>query len=198
MAADATGLGADLIERTVRHDAPLAHDDGARARFLHLGQVVSGQQDRAIPTDLLDVLEHLGFLVGVEIAGGLVQNENRRIVDQRLAQADALPVTVRERRDVLAERLRQTADLDDLLEPRFELTLVEPANLGRELQVIVHSHVCVQWRTLRQVPEALPDAERVIEDVAAHRGGLAGAVRAEEAYDFALAHLEAHLVQGAY
>ena len=131
------------------------------------------------------------------------------------AEADALAVAVREVSDVLAEDLRQAADLDDLLRALLERGRVEPAHVGDEAQVLPHVHVRVERRALRQVAEA-PAAPRgarrtrrgrapspcppVGDDEAgqdAHRRRLAGAVRPEKADHLAAADLEAHLVERA-
>ena len=92
---DAPALGADLVERTVGDDASAGDDDGARARGFDLGQVVGREHDCALLANLLEVVEKLGLLVGVEVARRLVEDENRRVVNERLGQADALPITVR-------------------------------------------------------------------------------------------------------
>src|SRR5690606_40813630 len=51
--------------------------------------------------DALPISDDFGLFVGIEIGGRLVQDEDGRIVNQSLPEADALPVTVRERTDVL-------------------------------------------------------------------------------------------------
>ena len=82
---------------------------------LDLGQVVRREEDRALLADLLQVVEELGLLVRVEVARGLVEDEDGRVVDERLGEADALPVAVRQVADLLAEHLREAAHLDDAL-----------------------------------------------------------------------------------
>src|SRR5262249_2686018 len=81
--ADASALGADLVERTVRDDAAARDDDRTCARGLHLFEVVRRQEDGAILADLLEVVEELGALVRVEIARRLVEDQDRRVVDER-------------------------------------------------------------------------------------------------------------------
>ncbi len=104
--ADAARSRADVVERAVGDDAPLRDDDRARARRFDFGQVVGGEEDGALFADLFDVANDLGLFVRVEIARGLVEDEDGRVVNERLSEADALPVAVRERVDVLAEHLR--------------------------------------------------------------------------------------------
>src|SRR5690606_16151411 len=94
--ANTARLGANLVERAIGNDAPLAHDDGSSAGLFNLGQIVRRQQDRPIFADFFDVTDDLRLLVGVEVGGGLVQNQDGRVVNQRLAQADALSIAVRQ------------------------------------------------------------------------------------------------------
>jgi hypothetical protein len=81
---------------------------------------VRGKQNGALLADLFDVLDDFGLLVRVEIAGRLVEDEDRRVVQERLTQTDALPVAVRERVDVFSEHLGEAAHLDHLLHARLE------------------------------------------------------------------------------
>ena len=52
------------------------------------------QEDGALLADLLQVLEELRLLVRVEVARGLVEDEDRRVVDEGLREADTLPVAL--------------------------------------------------------------------------------------------------------
>src|SRR5262249_5979917 len=65
--ANASALRANLIERAVGNDATTRHDDRASACGLDLFEVVRGEQDGAIATDLLQVVQELGALVRVEV-----------------------------------------------------------------------------------------------------------------------------------
>jgi hypothetical protein len=76
---------------------------------------VRRQEDGALLADLLQVLEELGLLVRVEVARRLVEDEDRRVVNEGLRKTDALPVAVRQVADLLAEHLREAAHLDDAL-----------------------------------------------------------------------------------
>jgi hypothetical protein len=132
-------------------------------------------------------------------------------VDERLREADALAIAVRQVPDLLAEDLREAAHLDDRARPLLERRVVELAEVAGEAQVLEHAHLEVQRRALRQVPEGLPDLQGLVEDVVpvdarrarrrrdearedAHRGRLARAVRPEKAHDLAAAHFEVDLV----
>ena len=111
--ANVAALRANLVERTVGDDATTRNDDGARAGGLHFLQVVGREKDRALFADLLQIVEKFGLFVRVEVARGLIQDEDRRVVDERLREADALTIAVRELANVLVEDLRETAHFDD-------------------------------------------------------------------------------------
>ncbi len=142
--ADLVALGADVVERPVGDDAALGDDDRAGAGRLDLAQVVRREEHGALFPDLLDVPDDLRLLVGIEIGGGLVEDQDRRIVHQRLPEADALAVAVGEGADVLAEHLGQAADVDDPLHPLLERGLVQAAHVSDELEVLPDAHVLVE------------------------------------------------------
>ena len=209
--ADLAGLGANLVERAVGDDAARGDDNCASTGGLDLVQVVRGQEDGALLANLLQVFEKLRFLVRIEIARGLVEDEDRRVVNEGLREPDSLPVAVREVADLFSQYLGQAADLDDALRALLEGVLVELSQVAREAEVLEHAHLEVERRALRQVAEALTDLQRLVEDVVAvdarrapgrgdearedaHRGRLAGAVGAQEADDFATTNLEVDLV----
>ena len=209
---NAAALGANLVERPVGDDAPARDDDGARARSLDLGEVVRREHDGTLSADLLEIVEKFGFLVGVEIARWLVQDQDRRVMNEGLCKADALPVAVREIADLLAEHLCKTAHFDDARGPPAELVGLEMPQVGREPQVLEHAHLEVQRRALREIAQALAHLQRLVEHVVAvdarapprrgdearedaHRRRLAGAIGAEKANDFTAFYLEVDLVE---
>src|SRR5262249_23741977 len=154
--------------------------------------------------------EELGLLVRVEIARRLVEDQDRRIVNERLREADALPIPVGEGPDLFAEDLREPAHLDAAARAVLERLLFAAAQIGGEAQGFEGAHLRIERRALGQVAEAGPHLERLIEHVVsvdargaarrrdearqdAHRRRFAGAVRAEEAYDLAAFDLEVDL-----
>jgi hypothetical protein len=102
--------GLQLGWRAVGDDAPLVHDDHARAGRHDLGQVVGRQDDRALAPELAHEVANLHDLVRVEAAGGLVEDEDVRLVDQRLGEADALLEALGQRPDGLAGAVGDAAE----------------------------------------------------------------------------------------
>ena len=76
----------------------LVDDDDALAGLRDLGQDVRAQDDRVIAGELLDQLARFDDLLRVEAGGRLVEDEDVRVVNQRLGEADALAVALRQLR----------------------------------------------------------------------------------------------------
>ena len=170
--------------------------------------------DRLLAPDILDQLADLDDLVGVEARGRLVEDEDGRVVDHGLGQADALAIAFRERVDTFAEHVAEAARVGHLADAPRLFRSRHPAHRRHEGQVVVGDHVVVERRILGHIADALADSERLLAHVHAidedgafgrgqvagddlHRRRLAGAVGAEEAEDFALLHLERNGVDGA-
>jgi hypothetical protein len=134
-------------------------------------------------------------------------------VDQRLGEADALPIALRELRAHAAAHLGNPGALHYLLDPRFPIAGRNALDLGDERQVFGDRHVGVERRRFRQVADAPLGLDRLIKDIEAgddgfavrgrhvagqdpHGRRLAGAVRAEEAEDLAALDAEADVVDG--
>ena len=81
----------DLGGSALSHDASLVDDDHFRTEGLNLLQDVGGQDDRLVDAQRPDQGTDLQDLVGVQAGSRLVQDEDGRIVQNGLGQADALP-----------------------------------------------------------------------------------------------------------
>jgi hypothetical protein len=211
---DARG-GEDLLHqlrlRALRDDAPAIDDDDAVADHGHLGQDMRRQDHRVLAGERADQGPDLGDLPGVEADGGLVEDEHIRVPEQRLREADALPVALRQLADHPVAHVRDEAAVHHVGDPPPARAAPHPFDLRHEVEVGRHRQVRVEGRVLGQVSDAAPHLERLGEDVEArhtrraragrhearedlHRGGLAGAVRAEKADDAALVDAEGHAV----
>ncbi|MCZ7686445.1 MAG: hypothetical protein M5U28_49885 [Sandaracinaceae bacterium] len=183
----------ERVRRVVRDDAALVDDEDAPAGDLHLGEVVRRQDDRALLADLLDELADLDRLVRVEAAHRLVEDEDGRLVDQRLREADALLVALGELADGLRDHVLEADLLDHRQRAALRRLALEAPHRGDPLEVLEHEHLPVERRALRQVADRAAHPERVLPDVAAvdlrrpgargdeagqdaHRGRLAGPV----------------------
>src|SRR5262249_28311236 len=87
------------IDRPLGDDGALVDDDDATAHDRDFREDVRRQDHGVLPGERLDERPDLGDLLGIEPDRGLVEDEDFRIAHERLRQADALPVPLRERAD---------------------------------------------------------------------------------------------------
>ena len=183
---DETGLAGprrELFRGVVGNELPLGDDEDAPTGHLHLGEVVRGEDDRPLSADFPNELTDFGGLVRIEPAHRLVQDQDRRLVNQRLGEPDALPKALRELANALANDVAKAGLLDDLAKPRPEPFAAQPAHLAGELEVLEHQHFGVERGALWEVPDRLTDRDRVVEDVcAAHACSSPG--RGDEAREY--------------
>src|SRR5262249_902731 len=99
----------ELGERTRYNRLPVVDDDDAVTGGGDLRQDVGREDHRVLARETLDHLTDLDDLRRIETDGRLVQDEHRRIVDERLSQTDALPESAREMPDDASHDLGQTA-----------------------------------------------------------------------------------------
>src|ERR1700730_10703380 len=192
---------AELPRRTDREDAPVLDDRYAVGELLRLVEVVGGQQDRlAEIAQVAHGLPSASPCLGVETGRGLVQEDQLRVADQCQREVEPPQLPAREpatERIRLLLQSRQRQDLLDLARSRVEAPPVA--------QGLARGHVAVDPARLQPYSDALaqrPAAHARIGpehgDLAAtahavaledlHGGGLAGAVRAEEAEHLASPH----------
>ena len=143
----------------------------------------------------------------VEADGRLVQNDQLRLVHERIGQADSLAIAFGQMADDLAAHLGQTALLHDRLGPFAAPANAQTLQPGPELEVFAHPHVEMQRIILRHVTNAAAhfvglgehvearhprgaESGRQVAGQDAHRGALARAIRAEETDDLAPLHGE--------
>src|SRR6185312_5239867 len=197
----------------VGDQAAARDDDGARAHGRDFFQDVRRDDDDLVARHLVDELAHLVLLVGIESVGGLVQDKYRRIVHDRLRQADTAAKALRQRVDGLLEHSLQLQTRDHVVQARGAPRAFQPAQVGDEVQKAAHRHLAVSRSAFGQIPQARLGGDRVRLDVVsadagrtggggdepgehAHGRRLAGPVGAQKSQDLAGVHLEAHIVHG--
>ena len=80
-------------------DFAVIDDDDFAARLFDFGQDVRAENDGVIAGEAGDQLAGFALLLGIEAGGGLVEDQHRRVVDDRLGDADALAVAFRKLAD---------------------------------------------------------------------------------------------------
>ena len=129
-------------------------------------------------------------------------------MDQRLSQADALPVPLGKLAHQQVADITGGRPFQDRVHAPRNLLLGDALDRSHEAQEVANLHLWVQRWRLGQVPDALLDFNRILANIEArdarrpvgrrqkagqdaHRRSLPGSVRAEEAYDLAALDLEA-------
>ena len=106
-------------------DLALADDDDLLADLLHFRQDVRAENDRVVARQALDQRPGLDDLLRVQAGGGLVQNQDVGIVDDRLRQSDALPVAFGKLADQLVADIGDGASLASLRLPGGRVRFLE-------------------------------------------------------------------------
>ncbi|HEY6508301.1 MAG TPA: hypothetical protein VIY56_09830 [Vicinamibacterales bacterium] len=202
-----------VVGRVHRHDLALVDDHDARARLTDLGQDVGAQNDRVVSAKLLDQLAGLVDLLRVEAGRRLVEDEHLGVVEQRLREADALPVALRELAALAVRHVGHPRALHHRGHARLAFGPRHALDARAEVEIFAHAHVGVERRRLGQIAGAALGLDRFLGEIEAghdggalggrhvagehaHGRGLAGAVRAEEAEDFAAFDREADVADG--
>ena len=145
-------------------DFSFVDDDNPVADRLHLLQDVRGQDDSVLFSECTNQVADFNDLLGVQTYGRLVENDDHRIADQCLRNADALPVALGQVADYA---LAHVADFDDIA---YLLQVLFPVQRTAfevvvKIQIFVDRHVQVKRRLLRQIADQLFCAERVGKNV---------------------------------
>jgi hypothetical protein len=208
------GHAAQLLRSAVGHDAAAVDDDGARAGGVDFLEDMGREHDRLAAPELADQVPDLVLLVRIEAVGGLVHDEHVRVVDQRLREAGAVLVALRQRVDRLVQHRLQEAQLHHAGHGFTSRRAGQAAQLGGETEESLHRHVGIGGGVLRQVADEALRLQRLLAHVVAadgdapragrheagdhaHGGRLAGAVGAEEAEHLAALHREGDVVHRA-
>ena len=153
------------------------------------------------------------LLVGIESIGGFVEDQHRRIVQDRLREADPVTVSLGEGVDRLVCNVFEVADLHRAGDGIGLRLAGEAADGGGEVQKSGDAHILIGGGVFRQVAEEPLCADRIFFDIAIadgdpaagegqkagdhpHGGGFPGTVGAEEAEHFPFFDREAHPVDG--
>ena len=202
--------GEHLLE--LRHAAqrgqPAGVDEGQAMAVLRLLQVVRGDEHRhAGRGHLVDERPEAAAGEGIDAARGLVQEDDARAVQDRAREGQLLPPAAGQLARQAMLLPAQARHLDRPLLPLARGGTPQAVHAAEEADVLQRRQVLVQAEALAHVADAALHALRVPRDVdaqhargaaggaqqAAHhadRRGLARTVRAQEAEDLALPHVE--------
>lgn len=132
-----------LLRGAVSDDLAFVDDNRAAADRLDLFQYMGGYDDGLFRGHVVNEFAHMVLLIGVEPIGGLVENENLRVVQDRLRQPDPALVAFRQRFDALVHYRADLGVLDRPVDAFPAFLSIEPAYGGDEIEKRAGSHIAV-------------------------------------------------------
>ena len=149
------------------------------AGLLNFGKDVGAENDRVVAGEALDQIASLIDLLGVKTGGGFVEDQNVWVVNNRLSQSDALAVAFRQPAEKLVPYIRDSTAFADIVNSPPQLTTGKTLELADKGQIFRRVHFGIEWRSLRQVADALLDFQRLLQNVKSRDRGTARARRQE-------------------
>jgi hypothetical protein len=175
-----------------------------------LFQNVGGEQDRHafVVAQALDVAREVAARGRVEPRGGLVHQQHLRPVKQGLGDFHAPPQAARKRFHNVLAAVGEAQALGGALHPGAQIGALQPVQMALGAQVLLHRQRSIEALALEHHAHAAAHARGVANHVAPgyrgaapggdhhggeypEQGGLAAAIRSQQAEDFALLHFEA-------
>ena len=202
--------GAQSVDLALQHDATVVDDDDCAAHLGNQVQLVAAQQQGNSVGDLLaqDVAEHLGG-DGVKPGEWLVEYQQVGFVEKGECQLHSLLVAAGKALHGVGSAVGEAEPLEPGVGGAGRCGGGEAGKSGVVDKVVAHLHPLVHTALGGHVAEALAGdgvdrvalpADRPVVDGeqphdGSHGGGLAGAIRAEEADDLAALNCEADPVE---
>jgi hypothetical protein len=161
-----------LVDAAGGGDLALLEDDHALADRLHVAQQVGAQDEAHVAPrgHVADERQHLLAALGVEAVGGLVEQQQVRVVHQRLGQLDPLLHAGRVRVDRPVARLVQSDVVQHLVRTARGLVGRQARELRGEGHEAGRGHAGQVAVHFRHVADAPADLERLARGVEAERG----------------------------
>ena len=184
--------------RALGDDPSTVHHDEPVAQLLGLVHVVRGEYERhaallepveAVPQDVPGLR--------VEAGGGLVQQQDLGVVDQRAGDRQPALHAAGQRFDLRLRAVGELGELEQLLDLRTQRRAGQPEVAAVDVEILTHGHLEVERVQLRDDAQPGADLRALCRRIHAqdaqaaggdgrdapdhaHRRGLAGAVRPEE------------------
>ena len=139
------------------------------------GEDVAGDEDRfAHVAQLFEERFHFEASAGVEAAGGFVEDQHRRVVDERFGQAEPLLHAAGEAVDEVVALVGEVEQLEHVADDGFAAAARDLVGDGEEVQELPDLHAVVHAEVVGHVADAFADADRVARDAVAVDGAFAG------------------------
>ncbi len=154
-----------LLDRAVQQQRAALDDADRRAAIRQFGKNMAGDQDSF--SHLSEFFQEgfdLQASAGVEPAGRLVQDQDRRIMHQRFGQAQALLHAAGEAIDKIIPLVGQVQQFQDIANHLLPFRLGDLVSDGKEIEKFPDFHTVVDPEVVRHVAHTTADAERVARD----------------------------------
>ena len=201
------------MRRVHRHHPSAVDDDDAIRDLAHFGKNVRGEKHGVLASEGRDQIADFDALFRVEARRRLVEDQDRRLVHDRLREADALLESFGERADALACDVAEIGSLQRAIHGRRSPGARNVLDLRDEPEELTDGELRVERRVLRQVSDPPLGVDRPLQQVVAvdrdrpsarrqvarhhpHRRRLAGPVWPQEAEHLPGADLEREVVDG--
>ena len=203
------------LDLAVLQDAAVAQRQHVRGIFVELGQDVRGhQQGHAVGLQLAEQLGQAGARFGIEAGGGFVQQQHLGLVDDGLADGDALAQAARQAAAGLLQAVAQVEPLRGAFDRGGDVGFRQALRGGGIFQAACHREVLVEAEEIREVAHDAVHVARPVADIhvgdrdgarerrlqpgdAAHQRGLARAVGADQRGDAAVGDGQRDVVERA-
>ncbi|CCH16009.1 Protein of unknown function [Micromonospora lupini str. Lupac 08] len=197
-------------------DLAVVHDRDPVAERVGLVEVVRGDEDgHAVAAQSPDLVPHVGAALRVEAGGRLVQEDDLRLVDDAERDLDAPTLAAGVGLALAVGVLGELEGLQRADGALLRVGLADAVHPGVQDQFLAGGGLVPGAAALRDVADATPHLRRVLAQVGAgdgglaavrldergehpQRGGLAGAVGAEEAEDLTLGDLQVDAPYGVH
>jgi len=201
-----------IVDRAFYHEMAEVEDRDSVADPLHVVEYVRADEDRCRSSQAGDDLENVASALRVQRADWLVQEEHLRLVDESLADAEALAHAARVAADAPMSGILQTHYLEHLADPLPERGAEQSVELADHVQELAAAHPGVEAWVLVQVSDVSSEPAVGSADLDSGHGRcaaggrgqtgqqsqcgrLARAVGPEEAEDAAAGHCQGQVVQ---
>src|SRR5947208_8178435 len=166
---------AKLLEASHRHQ-PAAVDDGeAGAHPFRDLQDVGREEDRlSLLAEVLEDVFHLAGALRIQAHGGLVEEENLRIVQQRRGQRDLLPHASGVAGKEIVGPLPEVEELEQSVDAAIAKAGLDVVEVARELEELAGAQLVVERCRVRDVADLRLGPLRLRRDIDPCHAGTAG------------------------
>ena len=93
------------------------------------------------------------FLIGIKAVGRFVEHQHLRIMNDRLRQTRAMPITFGKGIDALVQDRLKKAHFDHSIDRLLALVSVQAAQFSAKAEKAANRHININGRVFRQVTE---------------------------------------------